>query len=574
MSQLLISLPIGAKIKFGRYSVNGEIAEPIKWQLLYANSRGPILITEMIIDIRNFDSAEPDNPIDECKTFGCNYYGLSNIDQWLNKDYVNWYEPSHSFDQAPEDASVMFFQNTPYVDRPGFLNEFSETEKALLVERDVECIMPGDNDCITEQWPRMVFLPSLSELGSQRADYLVEGNAFIGLDLIDLICKVPKQVTDNSNLHPAVNSNRAYILRTPEESNLHKVWTVNANGDFALNYASTGDMGIRPCVFISENTLVSDTTDEDGYYTIAGNKPPTSPTNIHLPSKVLRGDTFDMSWDASTDPEGDDVHYQVWVKDFDNDTIINTITDISTNSCNITIPADTTVNAIKVVIAAYDNYQNRSEKVESDKMPIIAANKPPTITTNLSPLFDVTDRAGFSFNITVADEDLDPLEITVAIHSDEIYHQTALKSGTKVTIDITGETWARLGNGGPFPLYVTVSDGVSETKKTFWFNKKVNSLSVMNKAPLSSTDRPIRISVDVDKDIPSVALFKVEVCNNGFDETPTWEDCTSAVNSKLAYVFNNTTKSADKWGIRIRVTVERNGGVGACYIKSIGGNYE
>ena len=31
MAQLLSNLPIGAKIKFGKHSVNGETAQPITW---------------------------------------------------------------------------------------------------------------------------------------------------------------------------------------------------------------------------------------------------------------------------------------------------------------------------------------------------------------------------------------------------------------------------------------------------------------------------------------------------------------------------------------------------------------
>ena len=68
--------------------------------------------------------------------------------------------------------------------------------------------------------------------------------------------------------------------------------------------------------------------------------------------------------------------------------------------------------------------------------------------------------------------------------------------------------------------------------------------------------------------------MKVEACNNGFDASPAWEDITDSVTSGLTHVFANTIKTASEWGVNIRVTVDRNGSEGACYITEIGGNFE
>ena len=64
------------------------------------------------------------------------------------------------------------------------------------------------------------------------------------------------------------------------------------------------------------------------------------------------------------------------------------------------------------------------------------------------------------------------------------------------------------------------------------------------------------------------------VCNNGYDASPAWEDATDAVVSGLVHVFSNTAKTADDWGVLVRVSVERNGATGACYVSAIGGNFE
>ena len=85
---------------------------------------------------------------------------------------------------------------------------------------------------------------------------------------------------------------------------------------------------------------------------------------------------------------------------------------------------------------------------------------------------------------------------------------------------------------------------------------------------------PTRIVLSVTRSVAFGAIFKVEVCNNGYDASPTWEDATVAVTSSLVYAFENVSKTADNWGVMVRVTLDRNGSTGACYVSAIGGNFE
>lgn len=74
--------------------------------------------------------------------------------------------------------------------------------------------------------------------------------------------------------------------------------------------------------------------------------------------------------------------------------------------------------------------------------------------------------------------------------------------------------------------------------------------------------------------IPAGAIAKVEACNNGFDEVPTWEDITSQVNVSRHYNFTNDTKTADKWGINIRFTIEKGTATEQAVINGFGGAFE
>jgi hypothetical protein len=121
-------------------------------------------------------------------------------------------------------------------------------------------------------------------------------------------------------------------------------------------------------------------------------------------------------------------------------------------------------------------------------------------------------------------------------------------------------------------IIATDSKGVSCTR-THTFTKNVTTMSIITD-PMDSSTKPQRIVFTVSRVIPLGAIFKVEVCNNGNDASPTWEDATTFAEGTTAYTFTNAQKTANSWAVRIRVTVDRNGATGSCYISGIGGNFE
>ena len=80
--------------------------------------------------------------------------------------------------------------------------------------------------------------------------------------------------------------------------------------------------------------------------------------------------------------------------------------------------------------------------------------------------------------------------------------------------------------------------------------------------------------MSVVRQIPAGAKFTVEVCNNGNDASPTWEDVTQNVVSGSKFFLSNTTKTASAWGYNFRIKVKRGTATGDCFITSAGGNFE
>lgn len=54
----------------------------------------------------------------------------------------------------------------------------------------------------------------------------------------------------------------------------------------------------------------------------------------------------------------------------------------------------------------------------------------------------------------------------------------------------------------------------------------------------------------------------VEICNNGNDTVPAWEDISTVVKSGVNHIFANKTKTADKWKVVIKIHIIRNATVG------------
>ena len=152
-------------------------------------------------------------------------------------------------------------------------------------------------------------------------------------------------------------------------------------------------------------------------------------------------------------------------------------------------------------------------------------------------------------------------------------HEVTLNEKNYVAIE--DETWFKLANG-IHTIDIVATDGIDEVTRTYTFTKSVTKLVVQRSTPILCDTEPKSTIITVVKVIPQEAIFKVEVCRNGFDTEPYWEDITSKViNGKIHEFDTDHTKANNtNWGINVRVTVDRNGGVGACYIKEIGGNWE
>lgn len=73
----------------------------------------------------------------------------------------------------------------------------------------------------------------------------------------------------------------------------------------------------------------------------------------------------------------------------------------------------------------------------------------------------------------------------------------------------------------------------------------------------------------------SIATLASEIPGYAFDASPAWEDITAQVAINRVYNFLNQSKTAEKWGVNVRFTIEKNEGYeGEVSISGFGGAYE
>ena len=568
MSFSLSNLPVGAKVKFGKYSVNGEVAESIIWLIVDKNHAGyptnsVTLLTEKCIDLRCYDGIESNLPgQDGTITSGRNTYSLSNIDAWLNSSAVSWYVKKHDYDTPPSNANTNSLVG--YDTRPGFLYNFTPDERNAILSTSF--VVPKYS-ATTESLSRKIFLPSYGEVGIGSGTETMGDSRWAYFSSHPATTQLTQQAIDNTLFvpKPAPTANISYWSRNVSSVNSVETMVIVDSG-VGPRKTHSGEFGVRPVLNLPSTVSITDTTDADGCYVVTFNTAPSAPAVLNVPT-IYGGKTNAISWSNSTDLQGDVITYQLECR-LNGNNFEQIYSGTSTVYAHF-VPFNT--GSVEYRVKAIDPMGESSAYTTSGILAPIN-NHAPVISGTDENLG--TKNAGFFVRYTIADADSDVVTVTEAIDGVPLRTMVATL-GETITFDIRNNTWLVLPNGS-HTLTITANDGIDTTVRTCVFIKSVDTLVISNTSnPWWSSTMPTRIMLVVTRNLPLNADFKVEVCNNGFDTYNwVWEDATTAVKSGLVYQFTNKTKTADNWGVMIRVTVCRNSASGACYVSAIGGNFE
>lgn len=572
MAQTISNLAVGSKVKFGKI-----YGEDIVWYVADKNhdgypSNSVTLLAEKIITLKCFDAKEPSSDISNVRSYGNSRYPYSNIRQWLNSASPSgqWFTAQHSADAAPASDNVLNGTN-PYDNIAGFLNAFSSDEQNALLDTALSIYTNQHYGSMLtpESCTDKVFLLSTLEIGATYQDYS-SGSSKLALfnDTNYRTAKVTAAAVANSNHSgdPASGATWSWWLRdsayVSDYQDLLWVWS----GSLGNDYACKGSVGIRPACNLSIYVTVTDSTDSDGCYSTVFNMAPSAPSSITVPTEVLGGQNVTVSWGESSDADGNLSGYKL--EQCVNGGTWSQIYQGSARSYSAAITFGWT--SVQFRVKAYDTAGAESTYTTSATR-TVTNNRNPVITGSDADLGSFSSSAP-TYDYTVTDED--GHTVTVVETIDGVQHKSyTCTLGTANTFSMTADEWLKTLNGS-HTVVIKATDAMGATAtRTMTFTKAVTSVAFVQTDAMAADDMPTKAILNVQGYFPTGCSLTVEMCNNGNDASPTWEDVTNKAQTGQKIFFANTTKTASSWGVKVRVTLSRGSATETCYITSIGGNF-
>ena len=586
MAQTLASLPNEALVKDNATTYNGV---PIIWRKAATDHTGypansVTLITDKVISLKSFDGQERDNADNDRSWSGNNRYRTSNIRQWLNSQAnPPWFVAQNLTDGAantnnqdapPSTVNVSF---NAYDNEKGFMANFSASFRNAVLPTTLHVARNtvtdnGGFETVTDH----VFLASNTEVRLPNENSIAEGVPLpIFTDDMQRRAAPTPQVVINDE-SGSVTTDTAFCnwwLRTPNAANSFQPRLVHTSGALFFASARANNIGIRPLCNLKSDILVSDEPDADGAFVLMLVKSPTAPPDLNAPSPILSGTNPVISWGMSIDQNNPPQ-------------AIIYILERSTNSGNWTAVftgiARTFTDSVAAGVSTVQ-YRVRARNTSG----LYSDNQTSNIITvvnNSPPVIDGADaylgekNGTFTFNYTVTDPDAGAVITVREYLNGVLLREFTAANGAAQTLEITTEQFIRLPNAteqDPHSLLIHAADEWSASdERLLTFSRNETQIDIMKNEPHPANIRPARAAVTVDRRIPQGAAFQVLICNNGFDASPAWEDCTNSVLAGAIYEFQNQAATAYTWGVNVRVLVNRNQAEGLCYIGSIGGNFE
>lgn len=576
MPKALSALAVGDKIEIPvKSGYQSQFGTKIVFRVADKNHSGypansVTLITDKIIQLLAFDGKEPNNANSDRKNSGNNNYNYSNLRQWLNSNAGAgaWYSAKHSADSPPNSTNVSV---NAYDTRAGFLAIFDVAFVNALMETTLTVVKNtvtdgGSYETVTDK----IFLASTTEVGLANENGIAEGTKLaLFTNDASRIAYCTQSAIDTSTYEsdPTTSAGWYWWLRTPNSSNARYVRNVYTVGALSDSNAYHGYRGVRPLCNLSSGILVSDNANGDGNYEVIWNTAPSAPPSITAPSSAFSKQSINISWAASTDPDGDAITYIV-ERSYNS----GSYTQVQSSAAlTFAETVSTAWNTLRYRVKARDTYSNESAYIYTDTIPIIH-NQPPEISGTNSDLGIKGE--GFTYSYTVTDPDNDIVNVVEQIDGKTLATKNNVTLGQSITCDITGKAFTALTND-EHTITITATDSAGNSAvRTLTFTKAIDGFVITLTEPLEAEEQPTRVNVMVTREIPAGAIFKVEVTNNPFDVTPTWEDCTNAVLRGMAHVFENTVNASTSFGLNVRVTVERGSALETCWVSGIGGNFE
>lgn len=149
-------MPIGAELCLGSLVVPFlNVRIDLQWKKAAAENLF-LLTNGSSIKLQMDAKESPESPSRHRRLRGSSFFPQTGLFQWLNGSGAGWFRPCYETDVPPD-----------YADYNGFLTEFSDYERSLLVEQEIQILTP---DGFKKEFGNqttckcLVSLPSFSQL--------------------------------------------------------------------------------------------------------------------------------------------------------------------------------------------------------------------------------------------------------------------------------------------------------------------------------------------------------------------------------------------------------------------------
>lgn len=249
---------------------------------------------------------------------------------------------------------------------------------------------------------------------------------------------------------------------------------------------------------------------------------------------------------------------------------------------NITLGATQTITISDSQIKDFDiNGVNTIEIEATDgtattyrRVTFVRNNMPPIISDRDKDLGTVTNSLNYNWSATDPEKD----KMTAAIYLDDrlLKARHVINEGAGQSINLEGLDMLKISKGKHTIRIVVEDDKGFTATRTITFTRDIPRLIMkLTDKGIPTDELAQRVLVStVGIYVAKGAVVKYEVCNNSYDNNPTWEDATTMVKAGKAFNFQNKTKKATQAGIDIKVTIEKGTATMQSYISAIGGSFD
>lgn len=575
MAKLLSSLNIGDKVKLGKHQVNNEARQDIVWQIGAKDHAGypansVTLVADKIIDLRGFDAKEPGNSDSSRGRYGNNRYKNSNLRQWLNKSGKGWFSKTHNADEPPTDAGMS--QPTAYDGREGFLSAFTADELNAILDTTLTVAKNtvtdgGGSETLVDK----VFLLSNTEVGLSNENNIVEGSKLpLFSDNNSRRRGLTQQAFSNtkSGRKPSSVGDMWYwLLRTPYASSSNGVRNVPTDGTLISSHAYLGHPGVLPALNLKSGIFVSDSVDSDGAYTIIHNNSPTiSGADTNLGDKNTG---FSITYSVNDT----DLTDTLTVKEKINGITIRTLNNAPRNKqFTIEITEEMLYNFNLLATNTIEIEVNDGQgQVVYRRYTFKRTNTAPKISGQDENLGEKTE--GFDITFSATDQENDTMSAKIYINDKLVQTYEVIESSQEYTYTLSKLEFVQLGNEDEHKIRIEVQDHNNATAiRNYTFTRKVGR--IMYAFEKETDIMATQILISPTWYIAEGAEGKVLVCNNAYDEEPTWEDATEQILLERHFNFTNAIKTGDDWGIGVQIIINKGTATELSYLAGFGGAFK